>query len=143
MKKSLNIKKLLITLLIIVAIIVAIIFVINYFKNRNPEDPDISEKTPVIQLPDTTYSDMEVTNIAIEYRKQYNKTVLTFTMNNTTGKKVDNQFFTAILIGENDEILAKMDSVYIQELEIEQQHRLSVIYEGDVTATKQIKLVEK
>ena len=142
MEKKLNIKKLLIIVLIAVLVIVGIVLIVTKVMNKEPETP-IDEQSPIIQLPETTYSDMQVKNIQMEYLKDQNKTVLRFDIFNTTANKVQEQSFEAILIGPNDEVLAEMPYVYIQSLEVGQQHALEVIYTGDLTATKQIKLIEK
>lgn len=136
--------KIMLVLLIVVLLVVAAFFIIK-FINKEPETPDtpIDEQTPAIQLPDTTYSEMQVTDILIEYRETTKETVLTFTINNTTTQKVEEQFFKSVLIDDNEQILAEMTNVYIQSLEVGQQHRVTVVYDGDLTATKQIKLVAK
>lgn len=144
MKKNINIKKLLIVLLIIALIIIGAVFIITKFVNKEPETPEIPEENrPVFQLPDTKYSEMEVTNIVMEYLKDNNQTVIRFNINNTTDSKVKDQKFTAVLIGPDEEVLAKMENTYIQDLDAGQQHAVEVIYGGDLTATKQIKLIEE
>jgi len=142
MKDKINGKKLLMVILIAIAIIVAVTLIVTKVINKKTEQPG-EEQTPIIQLPETTYSEMQVKNIQIEYLEEQNKSVLRFDILNTTDEKVESQHFTAILIGANEEILAEMPYVYIQSLDVGQQHALEVIYAGDVTATTQIKLVEK
>lgn len=144
MKNKINIKKVLLIIFIAVAIIVGIVFIINKVVEKIPGTPEIpGDESPIIELPNTTYSNMEVKNIHMEYLKDNNQTVIRFDILNTTSNKVQKQFFTSVLIGDDDEILAQMPNTYIQELEVGQQHALEVIFEGDVTATKQIKLIEK
>lgn len=143
MKKSINIKKLLVVLLIVALLIIGAVFIIK-FINKEPETPNVpEEKRPLFQLPDTKYSEMEVTNIVMEYLKDNNQTVVRFNINNTTDSKVKDQKFTAVLIGPDEEVLAKMENTYIQDLDAGQQHAVEVIYGGDLTATKQIKLIEE
>lgn len=143
MKKNLNVKKLLIILLIIALIIIGAVFIVNKVINKEPETPEIPEKQPIFQLPNTTYSEMEVTNIVMEYLEDNNQTVIRFNINNTTDSKVQNQKFTAVLIGPNEEVLAEMPNTYIQDLAVGQQHAVEVIYGGDLTSTKQIKLIKE
>lgn len=136
--------KLLLAILILVAIIASIVFLIVKLVNPTPEKPDDTEKpAPIIELPDTTYSQMEVKNIHMEYLKENDQTAVRFDIINTTSEKVEKQLFTSVLIGPKDEILAEMPYGYIQELAVGQTHALEVIFEGDVTATTQIKLIEK
>ena len=136
--------KLLTVILILVAIIVAIVFLIYKILNPTPKTPEIPEDvSPIIELPDTTYSDMQVKNIHMEYLKENDQTAVRFDIVNTTSEKVKNQLFTSVLIGPNDEVLAEMPYTHIQDLDVGQTHALEVIFEGDVTATKQIKLMQK
>lgn len=136
--------KLLLAILILVAIIAAIVILIVKLVNPTPETPEKPiEYEPIIELPDTTYSEMKVTNIHMEYLKENDQTAVRFDIVNTTSEKVKNQLFTSVLIGPKDEILAEMPFTHIQDLEVGQTHALEVIFEGDVTATKQIKLIEK
>lgn len=142
MKNKINIKKVLLLILIVVVVVVGAIFLINKFVDQ-PETPELPEESPIIELPDTTYSDMEVKNIHMEYLKDNDQTVVRFDILNTTSKEVENQKFTTVLIGPDDEVLAEMPFTHIQDLAVGQQHALEVIFEGDVTATKQIKLIQK
>ena len=66
MKKMRKGKKLLLILLIAIAIILVVVGIVNIVK-KTPEKPGTTDETPVIQLPETTYSDMEVRNIILEY----------------------------------------------------------------------------
>lgn len=144
MKNKINIKKVLLIIFIAVVIIVGAIFFINKVVEELPETPEKPlDESPIIELPNTTYSNMEVKNIHMEYLKDNNQTVIRFDILNTTSNKVEKQFFTSVLIGPDDEVLAEMPNTYIQELEVGQQHALEVVFAGDVTATKQIKLIEK
>lgn len=135
--------------IMLVAIISAIILIIlaililNKFTNKKPEIPVDEEIQQVYELPETTYSGMEVKNIAMEYLKNNNETMITFEVHNTTGSKVEKQYLDAVLIGPNDEVIATMEYTPIRDLEVNQVQNISVIYDGDVTATKQIKLVKK
>ena len=142
MKNRLNIKKVFLLILIVVVIIIGVIFMINKLVEQ-PEKPEFPDESPIIELPSTTYSNMEVKNIHMEYLKDNDQTVIRFDILNTTPKKVENQRFTTVLIGPDDEVLAEMPFTHIQDLDVNQQHALEVIFEGDVTATKQIKLIQK
>lgn len=142
MKNKINIKKVLLLIFIVVVVIVGAIFIINKIVEK-PETPELPETSPIIELPSTTYSNMEVKNIHMEYLKDNDQTVIRFDILNTTSKKVENQRFTTVLIGPDDEVLAEMPYTHIQDLDVDQQHALEVIFEGDVTATKQIKLIQK
>ena len=136
--------KLLLAILILVAIIASIVILIVSLVNRKPETPEKPEDvSPIIELPETTYSDMQVKNIHMEYLKDNNQTAVRFDIVNTTSHPVQNQLFTSVLIGPDDEIIAEMPFTHIQDLEVGQTHALEVIFEGDVTATTKIKLVEK
>ena len=136
--------KLLLAILILVAIIAGIVILIVSLFNKEPGTPGGQiEYEPIIELPDTTYSNMQVKNIHMEYLKENDQTAVRFDIVNTTSEKVENQLFTSVLIGPKDEILAEMPFTHIQDLDVGQTHALEVIFEGDVTATKQIKLIKK
>ena len=142
MKKMRKGKKMLLIGLIAVVAILLIVFLGKFIIDKLPEKPETPEETPVIQLPQTTYSDMEVRNIVMEYRKDRNETVVSMDIYNTTQKKVEKQHFDAVLIGANDEVLGQK-TTYIQSLEVGEQHGVTVVYSGDLTSTKLIKLMEK
>ena len=139
-------KKILIILLAIIVAVIAIVLIVkNVNKEPGTQDPQI-EYEPVIQLPDITYSGMEVRNIQVKLLKDNDEgrgeTVLSMEIHNTTTTKVINEKFTAVLIGPNEEILGQMPTS-ITELDVGQQFNTQVILDGDLTAVKQIKLIER
>ena len=139
-------KKILIMLLaIIVAVIVTVLIVKNINKEPGTQDPQI-EYEPIIQLPSITYSGMEVKNIQVKFLKDNDdgkgETVLSMEIHNTTEKKVVNEKFTAVLLGPDEEILGQMPTS-ITELGVGEQFNTQVILDGDLTAVKQIKLIER
>jgi len=142
MKKMRKGKKMLLIGLIAIIAIIVIVFVIKFIGDKIPETPVNPDETPIVQLPETTYSDMEVRNIVMEYRKDRDETVVSMDIYNTTQNKVEKQHFDAVLIGTDDEILGQK-TTYIQSLEVGEQHGVTVVYSGDLTSTKQIKLIEK
>lgn len=140
MKKVRKGKKMLIIALIAIVVVIAIILiVVQVRKNTKPSTPT-EEDNQVIALPKTTYSGMEVSNIYMEYLKDNNETMITMTVTNTTSQKVEKEVFNTILIGENENVLGQMGYTTISNLEVGEQHNISVIYKGDLTGTKQIKL---
>lgn len=140
MKKVRKGKKMLITALIAIVVVIAIILiVVQVRKNTKPSTPT-EEDNQVIALPKTTYSGMEVSNIYMEYLKDNNETMITMTVTNTTSQKVEREVFNTILIGENENVLGQMGYTTISNLEVGEQHNISVIYKGDLTGTKQVKL---
>lgn len=142
MKKIRKGKKMLIILLIAIIVIIAAVFIIRGIVN-NTQDPSIQDDVnQVIPLPETTYSDMQVKNIQMEYLKNNDETMVTMEIHNTTQNKVENEYPTAILIGENEEVLGQM-TTWIQSLDVGEEYEISVILKGDLTATTQIKLIEK
>ena len=140
MKKVRKGKKMLITALIAVIVVIAIILiVVQVRKNTKPSVPT-EEDNQVIALPKTTYSGMEVSNIYMEYLKDNNETMITMTVTNTTSQKVEKEVFNTILIGDKENVLGQMGYTTISNLDVGEQHNISVIYKGDLTGTKQIKL---
>ena len=140
MKKVRKGKKMLITALIVVIVVIAIILiVVQVRKNNKPSTPTEGDNQ-VIALPKTTYSGMEVSNIYMEYLKDNNETMITMTVTNTTSQKVEKEVFNTILIGDKENVLGQMGYTTISNLDVGEQHNISVIYKGDLTGTKQIKL---
>lgn len=138
-------KKMLIILLAVVLAIFAIILIVN-LVNKEEEKPE----TPptIVQLPETTYSDMQVKNIVMELLKGNaadgtDQTRVSFEIVNTTPNKVQSQSFEAVLIGADGSEITRMPYNYIQELEVGEPHEIEVVYKGDLTATTQIKLIQE
>jgi len=147
MKKIRKGKKILLLLLLIVVVVVAVILIVN-IVNKLPGTQQPEEVQTIIPLPETTYSDMQVKNIVMELLKGNaqdggDETVVTFEIHNTTPNKVESQSFEAVLIGADENIIARMPYNYIQSLEVGEVHRINVVYKGDLTATTHIKLIEK
>lgn len=141
MKKMRKGKKMLLILLIAIVVIIATILIVNTIKNFNkPTEPEY--KNEIIPLPETVYSDMQVKNINMQYLREQDKTKLSMTIDNTSKRKAVNERLDAILIGPNENVLGTMET-WIQELDVGAQYKMEVILKGDLTATTQIKLVEK
>lgn len=141
MKKMRKGKKMLLLLLIAIVVVIATVVIINIVnRHKEPEIPE--DVNPVIPLPETTYSDMQVKNIQMEFLKDNNETMVSMEIHNTTSVKVENESLDAILIGPDDNTLGQLQT-YIKSLDVGEQYNISVVLKGDLTATKQIKLVKK
>jgi hypothetical protein len=140
-------KKILIILLAVIVAVIAIVLIVK-IVNKKPENPPSGgiEYEPVIQLEDTTYSGMEVRNIQVKLLKDNDEgrgeTVLSMEIHNTTTEKVENEKFTAILLGPDEEIIGQMPTS-ITKLDVGEQFNTQVVLDGDLTAVKQIKLIER
>lgn len=143
MKKIRKGKKMLLIILISIIAVIAAIVITNIVKNisSGPEVP-IDETAQVIPLPETTYSNMEVKNIQMEYLKNNDQTMVTMKIHNTTEKKVENERLDVVWIDQDEKILGKIET-WIQKLDVGEQYEISVILDGDLTATKQVKLIKK
>ena len=142
MKKLRKGKKMLLFILIAVIAIIAAIFIIKNVLNKEPGTKSPEEKEQIIQLPETTYSDMEVKNIVMQYLEENDETMVSMEIHNTTKVKVENENLDAILVGPNEEILGQLPT-YIQTLEVGGQYNISVIMKGDLTQATAIKLRKK
>ena len=143
MKKIRKGKKMLITLFMAIIVIIIAVFVIKGIVNKTPGGVEQPEETPqVIALPATTYSNMEVKNVQMEYLKKNNETMVTMEIHNTTENSVSEEKLDAILIGKDENVLGQIQT-YIKKLEPGEQYEISVVLKGDLTATTQIKLVKK
>ncbi len=141
MKKMKKGKKLLLIAIIVLVVVLLVVLITNIVKKNNtPKEPE--NKDQVITLPETVYSEMQVTNIQMEYLKDQDKTKVSMIINNTSQRKAENENLDAILIGPNENVLGSMET-WIDELDIGEQYKMEVILKGDLTATTQIKLVEK
>lgn len=141
MKKVRKGKKILIVALIIaIVVIIAIVLIIKNVvnKNKDEEQPKTTQEE-VITLPDTTYSDMQVNNINMEYLSDQDKTMVSMSILNTTNKKVEDESLNAILVGNDENVLGQMET-WIQKLDVGETYDISVILNGNLTGTKLIKL---
>ena len=78
----------------------------------------------------------------MEYLKDEDKTMVSLSINNTTDQKVEDERLEAILIGADENVLGSMET-WIQSLDVGEQYNISVILNGDLTATQLIKLEKK
>lgn len=140
-------KKILIILLALILIVIATVLIMK-LANKQPETPSEGEiqYEPIVQLPNITYSGMEVKNIQVKLLRDNDEgrgeTVLSMEIHNTTSEKVENEKFTAILLGPNEEIIGQMPTS-ITKLDVGEQFNTQVVLDGDLTAVKQIKLIER
>ena len=142
MKKVRKGKKMLITMIIaIIAIILAIVIIVNVTKKK-PETPGTdTEQQQIFELPETkTESGMDVQKISMEYLKDNNQTMVTMRITNTTGQKVAEENFRAMLIDGSDNVIGNMPTGTSVDLDVGEQCEVTVIYSGDLTATQRIKL---
>ena len=129
-----------IILIAIIAIIILVVAIVLIVRNvNNNEETTGEEQQSVIPLPDTTYSDMEVSNIYMEYLDDQDQTMVSMSILNTTQTAVENESLDAILVGADGEVLGQMQT-WIQSLGVGEQYDISVILNGNLTATQSIQL---
>ena len=134
-KKMLGI--ILIAIIVIIILVVAIVLIVRNVNNN--EETTGEEQQSVIPLPDTTYSDMEVSNIYMEYLDDQDQTMVSMSILNTTQTAVENESLNAILVGADGEVLGQMQT-WIQSLGVGEQYDISVILNGNLTGTQSIQL---
>ena len=140
MKKVRKGKKMLIfAAIVVIAIIIAVVLIVTKVVNKKSDDTQTGTEESVIALPDTTYSDMQVNNIYMEYLADQDKTMVSMSILNTTTQKVEDESLNAILVGDNENVLGQMET-WIQSLDVGEQYDISVILNGNLTGTKLIKL---
>lgn len=130
----------------IVVIVIAVVLVVK-FINKDTEDGKAGSSTGeqqqqeavVYDLPDVTYSEMQVTDIEMEYLEENNETMVSMIINNTTQNQVENESLTAYLIDANGQTVGQTKT-YIASLAPGGQYSISVILKGNLTTTTQIKL---
>ena len=140
-KRKLRKGKVILTIVSLVVLIAAIVAVVWFAKDRENSTPSENpeQNVEVFDLPDVTYSDMEVTNIEMEYLKNNNETMVSMIINNTTENTVEKESLTAVLLDKDGNTLGETRT-YIEHLAPGEQYSISVILKGDLTATTQIRL---
>ena len=134
MKKVRKDRVMMVAAIVIAIIAIIAIIIINPFKK-----PEEIEEPTIVALPSTTYSNMEVTNVEMEYLKDNNETMVSMIINNTTETAVENESLTAYLIDANGETVGQTRT-FISSLAPGGQYSITVILKGNLTTTKQIKL---
>lgn len=147
MKKIRKGKKILLIALIAIVAVVIIVVAVKLI-NEAGKTPDVPVVDQYVPLPETTYSEMEVKNIVMELRKGNaqdgkDETVVTFEIHNTTNEKIESQFFEAVLIDDDENVIARMQHNYVKNLDVDEVQRINVVYKGDLTATTHIKLIKE
>ena len=143
MKKVRKGKKMLITFMVaVVVIIIAIIIIVNVTKNKKNNKPsDEVAQEQVTELPETTTeAGLEAQNISMEYLADNDQTMITMRVINNTSAKVPDEEFNAILIDGDDNVLGQLRTGTNTDLDVGEECEISVIYRGDMRATKRVKL---
>lgn len=125
-----------IAVIVIIIVVVAIIMIV---KNGSDDESTQEAQQTVISLPDTTYSNMEVTNVYMEYLEDQDQTMVSMSILNTTANPVENERLNAILVGADGEVLGQMQT-WIQSLGVGEEYDISVILNGNLTGTQSIQL---
>lgn len=126
-------------LAIVLAISLGIFYTVKYFKNKGNVDTKELESNNAIELPDTTYNNMKVTDVEMEFLKENNETMVSMVIENTSKNKIENEKVDAMLLDKDGKTLGKTET-FVSVLEPMQEYRISVILKGDLTATTTIKL---
>ena len=139
-KRKLRKGKVILTVVSILVLIAVIVAIFLFVKNRGENTPSGQEQDiEVYDLPSVTYSDMQVTNIEMEYLKNNNETMVSMIIDNTTQNTVSKESLTAILLDKDGNSLGETRT-YIESLAPGEKYSISVILKGDLTATTQIRL---
>ncbi len=145
-KRKIKKGKIIAVAIALVVIVIAVVLVVK-FVNKDTEDgkkgqagqQQQKEEAVVYDLPDITYSEMQVTDIEMKYLADNNETMISMMINNTTGNKVENESLTAYFIDSNGETIGSTRT-YIASLEPGGQYSITIILKGNLTTTAQIKL---
>ncbi len=145
-KRKIKKGKIIAVLAAIVIVVIAVVLVVK-FANKDTEDAkkggstgeQTAQEAVVYDLPDVTYSEMQVTNIEMEYLEDNNETMISMIINNTTENQVENESLTAYLIDANGQTVGQTRT-FIASLAPGGQYSISVILKGNLTTTTQIKL---
>ena len=136
-------RKVLVTIvmiLIVLAIGVGIFFAVNKFIEKdNKNNNENIEQNEVFDLPDITYSNMQVKDIEMEFLKETTETMVSMVIENTSENKIEKEKVNAILLDKDGNTLGQTQT-YIEILDVGEQYRISVVLKGDLTATTAIQL---
>lgn len=141
MRKMRKGKKMLL-ILIIAAIAIIVALIIKKIVKKQPSPEEIPKYEPVIQLPEIVYSGMEVKNIQMEYLENNHETIIRMKFCNTTSKKVENERFDILWVGPNEQVLGEFDES-IESLDVGEEFDFNTILPGNLTETKEVKLIKK
>lgn len=138
-KSEKKLKRILIIVLISIMLIIAIIAIIKSRKKETPP-PDTNEPKMVgTQLEDTTYEQMKVTNIELQYLEENNETMVSMLIVNNTGRNVEKERLIATLLDSNGKQL-KTTKTYIESLPSGKEYSISIVLKGNLSETKNILL---
>ena len=148
MKKQNKVLIILIVILLIILISIVAAFLVENKKNQNATIDENTNITPndaetEMSLPNTKYKELEVTDIAMEYFPDNDETAVTMTINNNTEDTVENEVFNTILTGKNGEILGQIEDTAIALVYAGSKEQVTIVYSGNLTSAKGIKLEEK
>lgn len=141
-KKRLDlIKTIIIIAIIIIALVVLVIKVISKNKANGNDNVIDSQNIEEFNLPDTEYNSMEVTNVEMAYLVESNETNITMTIYNTTSESIEKRAVTATLLDPSGEQIGET-TTWIETLGPGEEVNLSIVLQGDRTATSEIRLTD-
>lgn len=126
-------------LVIIIAVVLLVKFINKDTDEGKTKGQQQKQEAVVYELPDVTYSEMQVTDIEMEYLEDNNETMISMIINNTTANQVENESLTAYLIDANGETVGSTKT-FIASLAPGAQYSITVILKGNLTTTTQIRL---
>ena len=134
--------KIILACVLLVILIIVIAVVANKFsgKKNDPNAPVETDKSISYNLPSTTYNNMEVKDVQLEYLKEQKQTMVTMLIKNTTGAAITGQqsFIVSFLDANNVELLNA--ATVIEALDIDAETSVSLILTGDFTSIKKVTL---
>lgn len=126
-------------LVVIIAIVLVVKFINKDSEGGKGKGQQQKQEAVVYELPDVTYSDMQVTDIEMEFLEDNNETMVSMIINNTTDRQVENESLTAYLIDANGETVGSTKT-FIASLAPGAQYSITVILKGNLTTTTQVRL---
>ena len=126
-------------LVVIIAIVLVVKFINKDSEGGKGKGQQQKQEAVVYELPDVTYSDMQVTDIEMEFLEDNNETMVSMIINNTTDRQVENESLTAYLIDANGETVGSTKTLRAS-LAPGAQYSITVILKGNLTTTTQVRL---
>lgn len=129
--------------LIIIILLIVVIAIVAIIKGRKKEDtPEVTigeQKMVGTQLQDTTYEEMKVKNIVLEYLEANNETMVSMVIENTTSRNVEKEKVIATFLNADGKQLTSMPTT-INSLQSGKECSISIVIKGNLTETTNITL---
>ena len=135
--EKLNNKKVILVIILALVVIAAIILGIIFLGNGGSEE---GKKSGTISQTESEFEPLRVKDIELTYKDDGSETIIDFAIENTTGEKVEKQTINIHLLGENDSLIAGVET-YVETIDAHGSHKVNMMLAGKIQGIKKVKLV--